>query len=186
MVDGDWHNMASLVEGRPEVDVRHRATAVWIYVIALIVTIVRYSTRPTYSNATTMEPLARSAALDPCHDNDLRETKLTRTPLQPSQKTFRIKQRLAKASRQNRPIPQWFRYAPLVLRGPPLTADHSFLPGVDSRLTARSSTTPSEGIGDERSSTFKRVWTVFDLFLILRTSPITSSRLESGFRVDFL
>ncbi|GHJ89347.1 hypothetical protein NliqN6_5749 [Naganishia liquefaciens] len=29
--------------------------------------------------------------------------------VQPSQKTFRIKQRLAKASRQNRPIPQWFR-----------------------------------------------------------------------------
>lgn len=28
---------------------------------------------------------------------------------QPSQKTFRIKQKLAKASRQNRPIPQWFR-----------------------------------------------------------------------------
>ncbi|GFZ49129.1 60S ribosomal protein L39 [Saitozyma sp. JCM 24511] len=27
----------------------------------------------------------------------------------PSQKTFRIKQKLAKASRQNRPIPQWFR-----------------------------------------------------------------------------
>ncbi|KAL7409509.1 ribosomal protein L39e [Mrakia frigida] len=27
----------------------------------------------------------------------------------PSQKTFRIKTRLAKAGRQNRPIPQWFR-----------------------------------------------------------------------------
>jgi large subunit ribosomal protein L39e len=31
------------------------------------------------------------------------------TPPKPSQKTFRIKQKLAKASRQNRPIPQWFR-----------------------------------------------------------------------------
>lgn len=30
------------------------------------------------------------------------------------------------------------------------------LPHADSRLTARSSTTPSEGTGDERSSTFKR------------------------------
>ncbi|TDL29175.1 hypothetical protein BD410DRAFT_710941 [Rickenella mellea] len=28
---------------------------------------------------------------------------------QPSQKTFRTKRILAKASRQNRPIPQWFR-----------------------------------------------------------------------------
>jgi ribosomal protein L39E len=28
---------------------------------------------------------------------------------QPSQKTFRIKQKLAKKSRQNRPVPQWFR-----------------------------------------------------------------------------
>ncbi|KZT53850.1 ribosomal protein L39e [Calocera cornea HHB12733] len=27
----------------------------------------------------------------------------------PSQKTFRVKQKLAKAARQNRPIPQWFR-----------------------------------------------------------------------------
>ncbi|KDN51430.1 ribosomal protein L39e [Tilletiaria anomala UBC 951] len=27
----------------------------------------------------------------------------------PSQKTFRTKVRLAKASRQNRPIPNWFR-----------------------------------------------------------------------------
>ncbi|KAI3616913.1 60s ribosomal protein l39 [Moniliophthora roreri] len=27
----------------------------------------------------------------------------------PSQKTFRTKQKLAKAARQNRPIPQWFR-----------------------------------------------------------------------------
>ncbi|KAH8827864.1 ribosomal L39 protein-domain-containing protein [Flagelloscypha sp. PMI_526] len=27
----------------------------------------------------------------------------------PSQKTFRTKRILAKASRQNRPIPQWFR-----------------------------------------------------------------------------
>lgn len=29
--------------------------------------------------------------------------------LQPSQKTFRIKQKLAKKARQNRPVPQWFR-----------------------------------------------------------------------------
>ncbi|CAL1706707.1 unnamed protein product [Somion occarium] len=28
---------------------------------------------------------------------------------EPSQKTFRTKRILAKASRQNRPIPQWFR-----------------------------------------------------------------------------
>ncbi|KAI6000590.1 ribosomal L39 protein-domain-containing protein [Pisolithus albus] len=28
---------------------------------------------------------------------------------QPSQKTFRTKRILAKAARQNRPIPQWFR-----------------------------------------------------------------------------
>ncbi|KLO18334.1 ribosomal protein L39e [Schizopora paradoxa] len=27
----------------------------------------------------------------------------------PSQKTFRVKQKLAKAAKQNRPIPQWFR-----------------------------------------------------------------------------
>lgn len=31
------------------------------------------------------------------------------TDPQPSQKTFRIKQKLAKKARQNRPIPQWFR-----------------------------------------------------------------------------
>lgn len=30
-------------------------------------------------------------------------------PQQPSQKTFKIKQKLAKKARQNRPIPQWFR-----------------------------------------------------------------------------
>ena len=30
-------------------------------------------------------------------------------PSQPSQKSFRIKQKLAKKARQNRPIPQWFR-----------------------------------------------------------------------------
>ncbi|KAI0745966.1 ribosomal L39 protein-domain-containing protein [Earliella scabrosa] len=29
--------------------------------------------------------------------------------LKPSQKTFRTKRILAKAARQNRPIPQWFR-----------------------------------------------------------------------------
>ncbi|KAH7335812.1 ribosomal L39 protein-domain-containing protein [Rhizoctonia solani] len=30
-------------------------------------------------------------------------------PVMPSQKTFRTKRILAKASRQNRPLPQWFR-----------------------------------------------------------------------------
>ncbi|TFK44120.1 ribosomal L39 protein-domain-containing protein [Crucibulum laeve] len=30
-------------------------------------------------------------------------------PTMPSQKTFRTKRILAKAGRQNRPIPQWFR-----------------------------------------------------------------------------
>ncbi len=30
--------------------------------------------------------------------------------LQPSQKTFRIKQKLAKKAKQNRPIPQWIRF----------------------------------------------------------------------------
>ncbi|KAM0854920.1 hypothetical protein ACQ4PT_050101 [Festuca glaucescens] len=30
-------------------------------------------------------------------------------PLQPSHKTFRIKQKLAKKQRQNRPIPYWIR-----------------------------------------------------------------------------
>ena len=33
----------------------------------------------------------------------------TSADTQPSQKTFRIKQKLAKKSRQNRPVPQWFR-----------------------------------------------------------------------------
>ncbi|ORX34357.1 ribosomal L39 protein-domain-containing protein [Kockovaella imperatae] len=33
----------------------------------------------------------------------------TDTLLQPSQKTFKIKQKLAKAAKQNRPVPQWFR-----------------------------------------------------------------------------
>ena len=30
--------------------------------------------------------------------------------VQPSQKTFRIKQKLAKKAKQNRPIPQWIRF----------------------------------------------------------------------------
>jgi len=30
--------------------------------------------------------------------------------LQPSQKTFKIKQKLAKKAKQNRPIPQWIRF----------------------------------------------------------------------------
>lgn len=30
--------------------------------------------------------------------------------LQPSQKTFRIKMKLAKKAKQNRPIPQWIRF----------------------------------------------------------------------------
>nr|AAS92521.1 RPL39 [Cryptococcus gattii] len=34
---------------------------------------------------------------------------LTSTPNQPSQKTFIVKQKLAKKARQNRPLPQWFR-----------------------------------------------------------------------------
>jgi ribosomal protein L39E len=34
---------------------------------------------------------------------------MARTNPQPSQKTFKIKQKLAKKARQNRPIPQWFR-----------------------------------------------------------------------------
>lgn len=39
----------------------------------------------------------------------LREPEQNPTNPQPSQKTFRIKQKLAKKARQNRPIPQWFR-----------------------------------------------------------------------------
>ncbi|EAL21372.1 hypothetical protein CNBD0680 [Cryptococcus deneoformans B-3501A] len=34
---------------------------------------------------------------------------LTFPPNQPSQKTFIVKQKLAKKARQNRPLPQWFR-----------------------------------------------------------------------------
>ena len=30
--------------------------------------------------------------------------------MQPSQKTFKIKQKLAKKAKQNRPIPQWIRF----------------------------------------------------------------------------
>lgn len=37
------------------------------------------------------------------------ESMLTSTPNQPSQKTFIVKQKLAKKARQNRPLPQWFR-----------------------------------------------------------------------------
>ncbi|KAG5723209.1 hypothetical protein E4T56_gene286 [Termitomyces sp. T112] len=36
-------------------------------------------------------------------------TDTTPPPTMPSQKTFRTKRILAKAGRQNRPIPQWFR-----------------------------------------------------------------------------
>ena len=36
--------------------------------------------------------------------------KLTRTYEQPSQKSFRTKTKLAKAARQNRPVPNWIRY----------------------------------------------------------------------------
>ncbi|SJK97080.1 probable 60S ribosomal protein L39 [Armillaria ostoyae] len=38
-----------------------------------------------------------------------RQTSIPRHPTMPSQKTFRTKRILAKAGRQNRPIPQWFR-----------------------------------------------------------------------------
>jgi large subunit ribosomal protein L39e len=42
---------------------------------------------------------------------NLVESRLIVMPcLQPSQKTFKIKQKLAKKAKQNRPIPQWIRF----------------------------------------------------------------------------
>ncbi|CAL5046407.1 unnamed protein product [Urochloa decumbens] len=45
----------------------------------------------------------------PCADLTLCLVALLPIPVQPSHKTFRIKKKLAKKQRQNRPIPYWIR-----------------------------------------------------------------------------
>ena len=50
------------------------------------------------------EPPAASAAVDGC------ATSLVFLPMQPSQKRFIIKKKLARKARQNRPIPPWIRF----------------------------------------------------------------------------
>ncbi|KAK7692506.1 hypothetical protein QCA50_004133 [Cerrena zonata] len=73
----------------------------------------------------------------------------------PSQKTFRTKRILAKASRQNRPIPQWFRLktdSKIQVRKENSSATLTLL-----KLRMLHSTTPSVVTGDVPSSTSKRL-----------------------------
>ncbi|KAF5328643.1 hypothetical protein D9619_011530 [Psilocybe cf. subviscida] len=72
----------------------------------------------------------------------------------PSQKTFRTKRILAKASRQNRPIPQWFR---LKTDTKIQVRSETFDPAMNETEFAISpnSTTPSVVTGAGLSSTSK-------------------------------
>ncbi len=102
-------------------------------------------------------------------------------PIQPSQKTFRTKQKLAKAARQNRPIPQWFRLKTdstyfhrlssmrkSCMRRKCGNADIVYLSFLSFfffffflNKQPPSSTTPSDATGDEPSSTYKRIETFY-------------------------
>ena len=100
------------------------------------------------------------------------------THQQPSQKTFKIKQKLGKKQKQNRPLPQWvrmrtgntIRYAP-IFKIPPLSrvtgkklllvfrvprpVDHELTTHVSPPSLNPSGTTPSAATGAAPSSTSK-------------------------------